>query len=306
MIRYKQIDQYLFMDTLFATKNKGKYIRVFTCMKLFVTDKGFVHVIPMWKQSEVALDLKMFSKEIGAPNAIICDAAREQISQAVRDFCYKIRTSLRVLEEVTPWENRSEIFIGLLKEAVRKELKELDSPIAFWDYCAEYRARVNNLTAHNMFQLEGRNLHFSVTGEDDNISNICQFAWYQWWYYREHTSNFPFTCDIIGRVLVPDKGEGNKMAQWILKANGNVVRRQTPLHLNNAELNSEKEKRKHTIFDECISKLWGTSISPTPTAIDSDNLLDPYKDPDESSRDILEFDDPVDEYTSHLLHQHST
>ena len=120
MIRYKQIDQYLFMDTLFATKNKGKYIRVFTCMKLFVTDKGFVHVIPMWKQSEVALDLKMFSKEIGAPNAIICDAAREQISQAVRDFYYKIRTSLRVLEEVTPWENRSEIFIGLLKEAVRK------------------------------------------------------------------------------------------------------------------------------------------------------------------------------------------
>ena len=87
-------------------------------MKLSVTDKGFVHVIPMKKRSEVLLVLKMFAKEVGTPDAIICDAAREQISQSVRDFCYKIGTSLRVLEEGTPWANRAKLYIGLLKEAV--------------------------------------------------------------------------------------------------------------------------------------------------------------------------------------------
>ena len=53
------------------------------------------------------MDLKMF--------AIICDAAREQISKEVHDFCYKIGTSIRVLEEENPWANRAELYIGLLK-----------------------------------------------------------------------------------------------------------------------------------------------------------------------------------------------
>ena len=84
-------------------------------MQLFVTDEGFVHVIPTTKKSEVPMALKMSAKDIGAPDAIICDAAREQISKEVRDFCYKIGTSIRVLEEGTPWANRAELYIGLLK-----------------------------------------------------------------------------------------------------------------------------------------------------------------------------------------------
>ena len=59
-------------------------------MQLFVTDKVFVHVIPMKKRSKVPLALKLFAKEVGAPDAIICDAAREHISQSVRFFAIKL------------------------------------------------------------------------------------------------------------------------------------------------------------------------------------------------------------------------
>ena len=93
------------------------------------------------------------------------------------------------------------------------------------------------------------------------------------------------------------------MAQWILKANGNLFPRRTPRPLNTAELNSENEKRKCEIFSECISKRWETSISPPPTVINLDNLIDPYKDPDELPRNMPEFDDPVDKTTGQLLHQ---
>ena len=86
---------------------------------------------PMTKKGEVPMSLKMFAKDIGAPDAIICDAAREQISKEVCDFCYKIGTSICVLEEGTPWDNRAELYIGLLKEAVRKDLKESDCPLFF-------------------------------------------------------------------------------------------------------------------------------------------------------------------------------
>ena len=95
------------------------------------------------------------------------------------------------------------------------------------------------------------------------------------------------------------------MVQCILKTNGNVVPCLTPSPLNTTDLNSENENCKRAIFSECISKRWGTSISSPPTAIISDNLLDPYKDTDESPRDMPEFDEPVGKTTGQLLHQQS-
>ena len=89
-------------------------------MQLFVTDKGFVHVIPMKSKSEVPMASKMFAKYICATDAIICNSTREQISQPVREFCHCIGTSLRVLEEGTHWANHDKIYIGLLKEAIQK------------------------------------------------------------------------------------------------------------------------------------------------------------------------------------------
>ena len=53
MLRYKRIDDYFFMDTLFATKKSKKSSRGQTCYQLFVTDRGFVFVVPMKKESEV-------------------------------------------------------------------------------------------------------------------------------------------------------------------------------------------------------------------------------------------------------------
>jgi hypothetical protein len=47
MLRYKRIHEYFFMDTFFATKKAGKSSRQNTCCQLFVTDKGFVYVVPI-------------------------------------------------------------------------------------------------------------------------------------------------------------------------------------------------------------------------------------------------------------------
>ncbi|GAF79741.1 unnamed protein product, partial [marine sediment metagenome] len=164
MLRYKRISQHFFMDTFFASKKSGKSSRGNSCMQLFVSDKGFIYVVPMQSKSQVPQALKMFAKEVGAPDAVICDAAREQISKEVKHFCHQMGTTLRVLEENTPWANRAELYIGLVKEGIRKDMKDSNCPLVFWDYCAERRARVNNLTAKKLFQLEGQNAHYSVTG----------------------------------------------------------------------------------------------------------------------------------------------
>ena len=89
------------MDTLFATKQAKRSSRGDTRAQLFVTDKGFIYVVPMKKESEVLQALKQFAKAIGAPDAIICDASKAQTSQKVRQFCDDIGTTLRILEENT-------------------------------------------------------------------------------------------------------------------------------------------------------------------------------------------------------------
>ena len=57
-------------------------------------DKGFIYVVPMKRKSEVLLAIKQFAEEVGAPDAIVSDMAREQVSQDIRQFCSTIGTML--------------------------------------------------------------------------------------------------------------------------------------------------------------------------------------------------------------------
>ena len=84
--------------------------------------------------------MKFFAKEIGEPDVFVCDSDPVQISDEVKQFLHKISSSLHILEEGTRWANKAELYIGLMKEAVRKDMKDSSSPLAFWDYCCERRA----------------------------------------------------------------------------------------------------------------------------------------------------------------------
>ena len=83
MLWYKQLKEFFFVDTFFITRNtsgkkKGRRTtleRGHTCCQLFVTDKGFIYVVLMKTKKEVTQAVKQFAKEIGTPDAIICDGA---------------------------------------------------------------------------------------------------------------------------------------------------------------------------------------------------------------------------------------
>jgi hypothetical protein len=84
------------------------------------------------------------------------------------------------LEEGIPWANKAELYIGLLKEAVRKDMKDQDSLMVFWDYCIERRARIHTLAAKSYFKLQRSNPYTLTLGEEGDISNLCQFGWNVW------------------------------------------------------------------------------------------------------------------------------
>ena len=73
--------------------------------------------------------------------------AGEKTSIKLRKLCSNIGTMLGFLEEGTLWENKADLYIGLIKEAVGKYMKDYNCPLVFWDYFVEQRAPINNLTA---------------------------------------------------------------------------------------------------------------------------------------------------------------
>ena len=295
MLRYRRINDYFFMDTLFATSKGGKSSRGNTCCQLFVTDKGFIYLVPLKRKSEVMYAVKQFAKEIGAPQAIICDMSGEQMKPDVKLFLNDIGTTLRALEEGTPWSNKADLYIKLMKEAVRKDMRESHSPLPFWDYCLERRVRIYNLTARDHPKIRGTNPYTMTMGEEGDISNLCQYKWYEWCYCGEHTAAFPHNQEVLGRVLGPARGEGNEMAQWVLKANGRVVPRRSVRPLHASEEYSPTEIKKRQLFDELIERRYGTSTSPPPKiSKPNDDEFENYEDDDEPSRPVPEIEDMVD------------
>jgi hypothetical protein len=176
-------------------------------------------------------------------------------------------------------------------------MKDSDCPLAFWNYCVERRARINNLTAKDLFALHGTNAHTALLGEDGDISNLCQYQWYDWCYFREQKHSYPYAQELLGRVLGPRKGAGNEMAQRILKANGKVVPRRSSCPLKVDEIHLPTEIKKRDVFDGLTERRWGTSINP-PKQTDAedldDNDFEVYEDKNETKRTVPDIEDTVD------------
>ena len=85
----------------------------------------------MKRKSEVLLAIKQFAKEIGAPDSFVADMSGEQMSSEANKFCNDIGTTQRALEEGKPWSSIAELYIGLIKEAVRKDMCKSNSPLCF-------------------------------------------------------------------------------------------------------------------------------------------------------------------------------
>ena len=96
------------------------------------------------------------------------------------------------------------------------------------------------------------------------------------------------------------------MCQWVLKRNGHVVPRRLIQPLKTAEVHSEVHKCQWQVFNELICWKLGNSINPPkeegPSADDSEQLYELYKDNDEQPLQVPEIEDSVDS-TGRLINQ---
>ena len=190
MLRYKQINCAFFTDTYFVT-GKAKSTRGNTMMQLFFSEKDFVYIVPMESREEIHLTLKMFANEIGVTLYLILDSSGEQNSDKVTKMCHKMGTTLNKPKESTQNANLDERYVGITSTLIRKDLRKSDVPVVFWDLCAEFWIRINNLTACPLFHIQGQIPHLDTFGEEGDISNVCKFKCYDWAYAMYVADKFP-------------------------------------------------------------------------------------------------------------------
>ena len=142
-----------------------KSLRQNTCCQLFVTGKGYMHVFPLEKTSDVLLALKLFSKEIGVPEALVTGSTKAKTSDEVKRFYIKIGATLKILERGTLWANLVEFHIDILKSDVSKDMTESNNLIILWYYFAERCSSIRNMIRRNIFKLQCSTPHTSLTGK---------------------------------------------------------------------------------------------------------------------------------------------
>jgi len=237
MLRYNRTAADMFMDTMLAphppvtSAYAGEHVkkprsisaRQNSCAQIFITEFEYVHFVPMQSQSNLHLAMKSLFKGPGVPPNIVCDGAKEQVGGPVRKICQQSGCNIKEIKKGTSWSNRAERSIFAFQEAIRLDMKKAGSPMAYWDYCGERRARIMNATAKDIFMLQGQTPHSFMTGQPTEISHLCEFAWYEWVYFLDSHSQFPLPSMILGRCLGPAESMGTEISQHALLASGKIL-----------------------------------------------------------------------------------
>lgn len=69
---------------------------------------------------------------------------------------------------------------------------------------------------------------------------------------REKIGRCLFSKETLGRIIGPEKDQGNKMAQWVLKASSRAVPLQLTRPLNKMKLSIPEDSKKIEILDQTI------------------------------------------------------
>jgi hypothetical protein len=108
-----------------------------------------------------------------------------------------------------------------------------------------------------------------MTGQTADISHVCEVPWYAWVLFHESRTQFPEVKLVLGQYLGPtDPGVVLTMSAKILKANGEVVRRNTFCLLRTEEFDTEENKRMRNEYDASVA-------IPLGQALENENLVTP-------------------------------
>mmetsp|Transcript_5560 Transcript_5560/g.8528 ORF Transcript_5560/g.8528 Transcript_5560/m.8528 type:complete len:135 (-) Transcript_5560:93-497(-) len=133
----------------------------------------------MRTKAEAGNALKMFTDDVGAVAKIVVDQSKEQTmpGSTFMKIANWIRAIVHRIEKYSPWQNRAEAAIGLLKKRWRQRCAAEKVPSRLWEYGLVYDAEVLSRTV----TISGKRTGWEkVTGDTPDISEWLDFPFYGW------------------------------------------------------------------------------------------------------------------------------
>ena len=120
-------------------------------------------------------------------------------------------------------------------------------------------------------------------GMSADISDICEFEFYDWVMFNDSQATFPETKFHVGRWLGPAVDVGSALTYKILKSNDQVVPRSTIRHLTLDELTNPDHISMRIAFDN--NNIQKIGVPATDNDFDKDYLTPTYEYYDDDHQD---------------------
>ena len=134
------------------------------------------------------------------------------------------------------------------------------------------------------FDLDHQTPEAKMHGMSADISDICEFEFYEWVMFNDSQDTLPETKFHVGSWLGPAVDVGYALTYKILKINGQVVLRSTIRHLTLDELKNPDHISMTKDFDDNIIQKLG--VPATENDFDKDYLTPTYKYYDDDHQDV--------------------
>jgi hypothetical protein len=219
-LRYRRLPVTMYTDTMLSTilsrqNNKASQI--------FCTDFGFVRSFPLKKEKEEHEALSLLFYRDGVPNVMVTDGSKAQVEGEFRKKLSDAGCHTKQTEPHTQSSRMGEGGVCELKKGVGRQMLLYGCPKRLWDNCIIREAYVRSHTSLDIYGLEGQVPGSKVKGETLDISNISEYAWYEWVRFRDTAAKFTMSKIQLGRDLGAAIGIGPAMTRKILKKNGSSV-----------------------------------------------------------------------------------
>ena len=192
---------------------------------------------------------------------MIVDNYKEQSLGEFRRKCCEADCHLINSEPYLPWQIFSEGCIKELKKASSRKLISTGSPKVLWDHCIKLMTLTRLHTAHTAYELQGEVPETIMTGQTADISNICDYDWYEWVMFRDNTTSDPYDKQTLDRYIGPATGVGSAMCYKILKADGKISCRNTVRSLTLSECADPEHEKLRIDFDTHITDWLGAAAT---------------------------------------------
>ena len=139
------------------------------------------------------------------------DGSKEQ---NLEDFDRKLRDNGCHRTQIDPHSPCMNLCGGEIRElkrgSTRKMLKR-NIPKKLWDHCLELESRIHSATTLPSVDLDYHTPEDKMHDMSADISNICEFEFYEWIMFNDSQANFPETKFHVGRWLGPAVDVGSSL-----------------------------------------------------------------------------------------------